>query len=184
MRLVWNSFLLWVHANHGAEVHNLEEALKSISTFQDAVSHTASTALMHDASSTRVLIMFQEYLGAIGNDNPLTAFWTSYLVRTEITLGLLSSAREGDWLLHLASIRAMIPWSFVYDKANYARFMSMPQCHAFQLTTQRCTNSSCKAVSVSSLVARIPSPVSLWIKPSRKQSTEIHSQQEAQGALA
>ena len=42
----------------------------------------------------------------------------------EITLGLLRVAREGDLLLHLASIRAMIPWCFVYDKVNYARFMS------------------------------------------------------------
>ena len=122
MRLAWKGFLLWIHTNHRAEVHHLEEALKSISTFQDAVSHTASTALMDDASSTRVLLLFQEYIGAIGNDNPLPAFWTSYLDMAEITLGLLCAAREGDWLLHLASIRAMIPWCIVYDKANYARF--------------------------------------------------------------
>ena len=63
---------------------------------------------------------------------------------------------------------------------------TMPQCHAFTLTTQRCTNSNCswKVVSVSSLVARIPSAASMWIKPSRKQSIEIHRQHEAQKALA
>ena len=75
--------------------------------------------------SARMLTLFQGYLGAIGNDNPLTAFWTSYLDMAEITLGLLHAAREGDWLLHLASIRAMIPWCFVYDRVNYARFMSL-----------------------------------------------------------
>ena len=124
MRLAWKGFLLWIHANHGAEVHHLEESLKSISTFHDDVSQTSFTSLVDDASCIRVLILFQEYLGAIGNDNPLTAFWTSYLDMAEITLGLLHAAREGDWLLHLASIRAMIPWCFAYDKLNYARFLS------------------------------------------------------------
>ena len=109
MMLAWKGLLLWIHANHGAEVHHLEEALNSIANFQDAVSHTAPT-----------LLLFQENIGAIGNDNPLTAFRTSYLDMAEITLGLLGAAREGDWLLHLASIRAMIPWCVVYDKANYA----------------------------------------------------------------
>ena len=124
MRLAWKGFLLWIHANHGADVHHLEEALKSISTFQDEVSHTSSTALMDDASCTRMLILFQGYLVAIGNNNPLTAFWTSYVDMAEITLGLLRAAREGDWLLHLASIRAMIPWLFAYVKVNYACFLS------------------------------------------------------------
>ena len=158
MMLAWKGLLLWIHANHGAEVHHLEEALNSIANFQDAVSHTAST-----------LLLFQDYIGAIGNDNPLTAFRTSYLDMAEITLGLLGATREGDWLLHLASIRAMFPWCVVYDKANYARFMSYYYATMLRLplTTQRCTNSSCKVVSVSSLVTRIPSTVPLWIKPSR-----------------
>ena len=113
MRLAWKEFLLWIHANHGAEVHHLEEALKSIYTFLDEVSQTSFTALMDGASCTRMLILLKEYRGDIGNDNPLTAFWTSYLDMADISLGLLRAAREGDWLLHLASIRAVIPWCFM-----------------------------------------------------------------------
>ena len=82
-----------VHANHGAEVRHLEETLKSISTFHNEVSQTSFTALMDDASCTRKLLLFQEYLVAIGNDKPLTAFWTSYLDMTGIPLGLLRAAR-------------------------------------------------------------------------------------------
>ena len=85
MRQAWKGFLLRIHANHGAEFHHLKEALKTISTFHDDVSHTSFTALMDDASCTRMLILFQEYLGTIGNDNPLTAFWTTYLDMAEIT---------------------------------------------------------------------------------------------------
>ena len=124
MRLVLKGLLLWIHSNHGAQVYHLEEALKSISTFHDEVSQTSFTALMDDASCTRMQILFQEYLGAIRNDNPLTAFLTSYLDMADIPLGLLRAAREGDRGLHLASIRAMIPWCFAYDKVNYASFLS------------------------------------------------------------
>ena len=94
MRLAWKGFLLLVHVNHGAEVHHLEEAPKRISTFHNEVSQTSFTALMDDASCTRMLLLFQEYLVATGNDKPLTAFRTSYLDMTDVTLGLLRAARE------------------------------------------------------------------------------------------
>ena len=146
---------------------------------------------MDDASCTRMLLLSQDHIDAIANDNPLTAFWTSYHDMAQIILGLLRAAREGDWLFHLASIRAMIAWCFAYDKVNYARFLSYYYATMARLPIdhQMCTNSnsSCKVVSVSSLVTRIHSPESLWIKPIEETvnwDTEIHRQQEAQRALA
>ena len=50
MRLAWKGFLLWIHVNHGAEVHHLEEAPKRISTFDNEVSQTSFTALLDEAS--------------------------------------------------------------------------------------------------------------------------------------
>ena len=64
------------------------------------------------------------YLDLLRNDNgKLSSFWMSYVDMVEIILGLLRSSREGDFLLHLASIRAMIPWRFSYDRLNYARYL-------------------------------------------------------------
>jgi hypothetical protein len=40
-----------------------------------------------------------------------------------ILLNLLRSSREGNWNLHLFSIKEMIPWCFAYDKFNYARYL-------------------------------------------------------------
>ena len=96
MMLSWKGFLLWIHANHGAEVPHLEEAPKIISTFLNEVSQTSFTSLMDYASCTRMRLLFQEYLVAIGNDKPLTAFWTSYLDMTDMTLGLLRAAKERE----------------------------------------------------------------------------------------
>ena len=161
--------LLRIHSNHGAEVHHLEEALKSISTFHDEVSQTPFTALMDDASRSRILLLFKEYLCTIRNGNRLRAFWTTYLDMAEIMLGLLLSTRYGDWLLHFPSIRAMIPLCYAHDKDRIMHascHTTIPQCQAFPLTTMRCTKRSCKMVSVTSLVTKITSAASMWIKSS------------------
>ena len=82
--------LLWINANHGAEVRHLENVLKIISTFHDEVSQTSFTAHMDDGSRSR---MIKEHIGAIWISNPLTAFWTSYNGMADITLGWLLAAR-------------------------------------------------------------------------------------------
>lgn len=37
---------------------------------------------------------------------------------------LIRASREGNWLLHLAAIRTLIPWCFAHDKVNYARYLT------------------------------------------------------------
>ena len=36
----------------------------------------------------------------------------------------VEASREGDWDLHLHSIRMMIPWCFAYDNVNYSRYLT------------------------------------------------------------
>ena len=117
-----------------------------------------------------------EHLGAIGNDNPLTAFWTCYFEVTEITFGVLHAARQRNCLPRLLSSRAMIPLWSAYVKVNYERLLSY--CYAI-------TNSSCKVVSVSSLVARIPfGRIHADQTMDVRVNTDIPRQQEAQSASA
>ena len=54
----------------------------------------------------------------------LSEFSLSYLDIAEILLGLLRASREGNWELHVSTIRKMIPWCFAYDKVDYARYLS------------------------------------------------------------
>ena len=53
----------------------------------------------------------------------------------EILLGLIRASREGDWVLHLASFREMIPWCFAYDRTNYARYLPYYYAQMTQLPT-------------------------------------------------
>ena len=59
------------------------------------------------------------------SNGELSAYWMSYIDIVEnVVLGLLHTARESNWDLHLSAIRTLIPWCFAYDKVNYARYLS------------------------------------------------------------
>ncbi|XP_070581426.1 uncharacterized protein [Ptychodera flava] len=45
------------------------------------------------------------------------AFWSSYLNMVQLLLLFIRGTREGDWHLHLAAIRQMLPWYFAYGKS-------------------------------------------------------------------
>ena len=51
------------------------------------------------------------------------AFWSSYCDMVEILLLFLRGTREGNWGLHLASVRSILPWIFAYDHINYSRYL-------------------------------------------------------------
>ena len=59
-----------------------------------------------------------------GRSNDVTfAFWSSYLEMVENILLFIRATREGNWSLHLASVRALLPWMFAYDRINYSRYL-------------------------------------------------------------
>ena len=69
-----------------------------------------------------------------GNGN-LSTFWLSYMDMTDILLGLIRASREGDWMLNLASVRAMIPWCVAYDRLTYVLLLPCYWAHMSQLPT-------------------------------------------------
>ena len=51
----------------------------------------------------------------------------------KLVLEFTRATRSGDWELHLSCIKAFLPWFFVYDHLNYARYGSIYYCHMDQL---------------------------------------------------
>ena len=43
----------------------------------------------------------------------------------ELLLAFIRSTREGDWKLHCACLRDLLPWMFAYDRVNYSRYMTI-----------------------------------------------------------
>ena len=57
--------------------------------------------------------------------NPTFQFWSSYTDAINIMLRFLRATREGNWKLHLATVRDMLPWFFALDRVNYARYLTL-----------------------------------------------------------
>ena len=123
MRLAWKGFLPWLHVNYPAEHHQVDVTLERVASIHGDINQAELSELVESAAFIRTMELFQAYLEFLRNQHSLSAFWLSYIDMAEIMLGLLRASREGNWMLHLACIRQMIPWCFAYDKINYARFL-------------------------------------------------------------
>ena len=58
-------------------------------------------------------------------EGPLGNLWGSYIEMVQLLLRFIRSSREGDWDLHVACLRDMMPWFFAYDRTNYSRYQSI-----------------------------------------------------------
>ena len=50
-----------------------------------------------------------------------------------LLLDFLRATREGNWSLHLQSIKEMIPWFYAYDHINYSRYLPVYLLHMISL---------------------------------------------------
>ena len=49
----------------------------------------------------------------------------------ENLLCIIYAIKTGDWILYVEFIRELLPWTFVYDRQNYARYLSI---HFMEMT--------------------------------------------------
>ena len=123
LRLAWIGFYPWLEKNHPAELHCIEDTIQTIEDFLEKICHESFQNLLTDEKCKMLLDLFKEYTKSLRDTNALSAFWLSYLDMVDTLLNLIRASREGDWLLHLAAIKDMMPWCFAYEKINYARFL-------------------------------------------------------------
>ena len=112
-RLAWKGFRSWLEATHADDVVHMDETLRIIDNLCEDVSQASLKQFINNSSCTCIMELFGVYIEFLrcGNGN-LSTFWLSYMDMVEILLGFIRASREGDWMLHLASVRAMIPWCF------------------------------------------------------------------------
>ena len=136
MRLIWKGFLPWLEATHSANMVHLEETLNVIETLASEVNQASFEHTLQNEACKRIFELFNTYCDYLRSDNGcLSAFWMSYIDLVEILLRLIWASREGNWALHLASIRALIPWCFAYDRLNYARYLPYYYAQMSQLAS-------------------------------------------------
>lgn len=73
---------------------------------------------------------FNEYNGTTSK---MGKYWLSYIAMVSLLLRFIRSTREGNWTLHLACIRDMIPWMFAYNRTTYSRYLPVYWCDMMTL---------------------------------------------------
>lgn len=116
-RLCWDAF-----------IDNIEDAETAISTqnlAEDLQCTYPSEEFITKAESEQLKDILEQYDAFVANSsqsNPTFQFWYSYIEMVQTLLLFIRATREGDWDLHLSSLRSMMPWFFAYDRMNYARY--------------------------------------------------------------
>ena len=120
MRAAWPRFQTWLVENHANRKRAANDDVKLLC---DGISESKVHEQLGKASFSELQELFHLCLDFLRHNNgKLFTFWMSYFDLVEILLSLLRASREGNWALHLSSIRQMIPWCFAYDNLNYARY--------------------------------------------------------------
>ena len=122
MRLIWEQFMSQMEVDE-QEFLKVQVALESFSS--TSIKEEDISYFLHTESYAKLNTLWTRFLDHLRMTNgDLSKFWMSYVDMVEdIVFGLLRASREGNWELHMHAIRALIPWSFAYDRTNYARYL-------------------------------------------------------------
>ena len=120
MRLSWQTFISATQDD--PEVQLLRHAVV-IATTKGRRELTSSTILelYETPELERLHVKYEEFNER--SSNKMSVYWRSYIEMVSLLLCFMRSIREGDWNLHLACIRDMLPWMFAYDRTNYSRYL-------------------------------------------------------------
>ena len=125
MRQVWSGFQKWAAEKHDEKMSLVDEMFSGLQSLRDNVCKFEFQKKLCKNSFAEVAKLFERYMSFLRCENgKLSEFWVSYLDLVDILLAMKRASREGDWDLHLSSIRNLIPWCFAYDNVNYARYLS------------------------------------------------------------
>ena len=91
-----------------ATIPKREDVLEATTRLTDRISATGVTDLLHEYESE--IMKIKNF-----------AYWHSYMRMVEILLSFIKAQGIGDWLLHVETFAAMLPWLAVYDHTNDAR---------------------------------------------------------------
>ena len=69
------------------------------------------------------MTLYHTFIGEQCQRSSTFAVWSSYIEMVQVVMLFIRATREGNWKLHLSSIRSFLPWLFAYDHINYSRYL-------------------------------------------------------------
>ena len=92
---------------------------------------------------------FDEFNRKCCQENPTFAFWSVYIEMVEVLLLYIRATRTSDRALHLSALRSMIPWFFITDRINCARYSP---CYWLEMSCLDKTH-PCKCITIYSFLS-------------------------------
>ena len=132
-RMRWDAFGRWLQTNNCDFPNDFELAgvLSQIRAFRNTPSVENIEQLFQSEKVSEILFVYTKY--SQNEEGPMKKFWNSYIDMVSLLLAFLRATREGNWELHLACIRELLPWYFAYDRQNYARYLPVYWLHMINL---------------------------------------------------
>ncbi|CAI9737603.1 Hypothetical predicted protein [Octopus vulgaris] len=122
-RLRIKTFYKWTQKNHA---HLLQPAWAAMDNVSSEITSENFNNMLLAPEFTRLLELFDEFCKL--DQGKLAAFWDSYIDLVCLLLRFTHATIEGNWVLHLATVREMLPWVFACDRINYAGHLSVHWC--------------------------------------------------------
>ncbi|XP_071849790.1 uncharacterized protein [Apostichopus japonicus] len=138
-------FRIVYEALHGLRLNAFTESLNqedysimrnTVKTLENKATYPPQIAeALGDHNVNSLVQKYEEFCQS--QSTPMFSFWSSFLDIMQVVLNFIRATRTGDFSLHLASIRSMLPWMFAYNRTNYMRYctvywrqmMSLPETH-------------------------------------------------------
>ena len=117
--LQWQSFGRWLKDQ--GESLNYEALATALTSIHTNVSESSLSELLINEEFLALVERYKTY--AAVEAGPMNTFWTEYLNMVALVWTFTRAVHEGDWQLHLATIRDMIPYIFPYDHVNYSCYL-------------------------------------------------------------
>lgn len=147
LRLRWVSFRTWLTEQ---DVHdsNDQRLASTIDVLREVLVAENLEQLVESDSFCYIYSLYSNFCQSL--EAPMATFWNSYIDMVALILHFIRSTRLGNWSLHVACIRDMIPWMFAYDRTNYARYLpyywsdmqQLETTHPIEQTINRATKTN------------------------------------------
>ncbi|MES9882793.1 MAG: hypothetical protein ABW185_18145 [Sedimenticola sp.] len=138
IRIVWPQFLEWLSKRESPVDPELKDNLESLAIMITGKEDVDDIADMYESvklqmAESNIADLLHEFQS---QRSPTVQYWQQYIDMIAILLAFIRAEREGNWLLHLSSFAAMLPWFAIYDRINYTRWGSvyLADMHQLELT--------------------------------------------------
>ena len=147
--LAWKGFLSWLQAKHTDDVIDMDETLKTIGNLCKDVSQVSLKQVLQNMSCARIMhfphhalpascTCLKSTLNSCELEMPpnLLAVLSGHGRYFAKPASSIKRIDQGRWMLHLAFIRAMIPWCFAYNRHDYAHYLPYHYAKMTQLSVE------------------------------------------------